>query len=266
MRLYLPRPAFQARDVCRGALAALALFLVLASGASAQIFEQHGSARISFALVDMRATALPSSSGEASVELDHVLGGVMSSRAYDGAGGAVEASRNWQDGEPYPWRITASFGRGTASADASDGLYTRANLSAEATRGDNDPWVAANADAYTSALLMLSPQTELSITVHITADSEGYVEWEGGTYTYQLALGSEDGTQGVTVRKDSAHGQYDEFVTLSLTNFGSEPMGMRWFTYANVFASPVPVPEPPAMAMLALGILVLGAIGRRRGA
>lgn len=265
MKLRLPRSDFAWPGVHLATIACIALFLLIASsGAAAQAPERHGSAHFSFALVDMRATALPSSPGGASVEIDHVLNGFMFSQAYGESAETVADSIDWQDGEPYPWATSASVARALTSAYATDALYTHAQLSAEATQGEGEPWVAANSNAFTYVLLTLSAQSTLSMVMHVTADSEGYVGRQGGYYGFELAVTSEDGQLGDIVRKDFTRGPYDEFVTVSLTNAGIEPMGVRWSAYGYVNASLVPVPEPSVMAMLAAGIPLLGVPGMRR--
>ncbi len=182
---------------------------------------------------------------------------------------------NLVDGKDYnDWRAASVYksdGPNHASMTQS-GNPVEIQARAEANGGDYGTAAYGLQEGY----FWLRPHTSITMTGHIA----GFVQSVSGpSYATANSAASvyfyDEGRPGyytlAEIRKElnlnsSPYGAvYDEDFNLSYANNTNTALAIRWTNYEYTYAAvTTPVPEPEGYAMLTAGLLLLGAVARRR--
>jgi len=156
----------------------------------------------------------------------------------------------------------------------------RASMTHSGTPGEIQSYAEANsgvtaAYGFQDGYLWLLPHTSLSMTGHMSgfvrsvsglsyasAVSDSIVSfYKGDCVPCTLA----EARKEVTLDSSPYGASYDEDFNLSYANNTDKAIALTWSNYQYINAgTTLPVPEPEGYAMLAAGLLVLGAVARRR--
>lgn len=226
------------------------------AGATAQETGRHSFAQIGVEVLSVTATPIGSSSGPAEVEVRWANIAEVWTRLENGIDNQIARGINGGDGVPHPWHVALVEGTSSAVASASDSLFTNAQALSD-IRGAHPTWGAAKAQWFSSLDLLLSPQSRLTIELHVTGDASGWGYRGYGYYDYFFQLA--DIYQGYvdTVQAYQQVTPFDAYITLSYPNHSMEPRRVIWGSHGFTHASLAPVPEPAGMAMLSTGLLLI---------
>lgn len=240
-----------------GATVLLTLFCLAGATAAAQETGRRSYAEISVEVLEMNATPLHSPSHPASVEVGwaNIAETIVD---LDGVRKGIERD----DGVPFPWRVELGDETSRTVASARDNLFSNAMAMSE-LHGAYPTHRSAGANWFSSLDTLLSPESRLTVKLHLSADASGWGEHGDGFYDYFFWL-TDISWNGEMVQAYRQVMPLDRVITLSYANGGTEPRRVILASAGFTHVSLAPVPEPASIAMLAPGLVVVFALLRRR--
>lgn len=181
---------------------------------------------------------------------------------------------NVSDDKDYnDWRAASVYSNsGTALATMTQsGVPGETQTHAEVSGADS-----AAAFGLQEGAFWLTPHTSITMSGHVAGfvQANSGLDYAKASSFLVVYLYDENQQRYLSeVRKDlnldsDHHGAaYDEDFTLSYANNTDAAIALQWTNYQYIYAATTdPVPEPEGYAMLAAGLLLLGAVARRRKA
>lgn len=168
--------------------------------------------------------------------------------------------------ESYAWQPFESQVRhGDSVAGASTAPPLGAASVTISMAGNDGAWIHGGGRVYRFSEIILAPQSGLSISGHLHLDFDngagpdafGYALFSSCVRAYSGACDAGFAEMAWL----STHPQgYEEDFSFTMLNPGNQPLSMAWDIVVEASASvPLPVPEPAGWAMLAAGLMLVGA-------